>query len=256
DPVLRGRVQFWFFTYNTSNPILVSASLLREALTSAVKELDPDGRDPALHKMVLIGHSQGGLLARLMVTDSGDRFWANVSSKPLADLKMSPENRELLERVMFFEPLPFVTRVVFIATPHRGSFRASGFVLNLVRRVVTLPVKLGKDFGDLLKENPDALPRGTLTRLPTAVDNMSPNNPFVKALSSSPIAPGVTVNSIVAVLGEGPLSSQTDGVVRYDSAHLDGVGTEKIVRSSHSTQAEPDTIEEVRRILREQVSGK
>ena len=64
------------------------------------------------------------------------------------------------------------------------------------------------------------------------------------------------VNSIVAVQGDGPLTGLGDGVVRYDSAHLEGVESEKVVRSSHSTQGEPATIEEVRRILREQVTGK
>jgi hypothetical protein len=63
------------------------------------------------------------------------------------------------------------------------------------------------------------------------------------------------VYSIVAVLGDGPLTSLTDGVVRYDSAHLNGIGSEKVVRSSHSTQALPDTIEEVRRILRAAVTN-
>ena len=92
DPVLRERVQFWLFNYNTSNPIVVSARQLRDALRSAVTELDPDGRDPALHRMVLIGHSQGGLLARLMVTDSGTRFWDNVSKVPLSELKVTPEH--------------------------------------------------------------------------------------------------------------------------------------------------------------------
>ena len=108
DPVLRERVQFWFFNYNTSQPIVVSAKQLRDALTSAVTELDPDGRDLALHHMVLIGHSQGGLLARLMVTDSGTRFWDNVSKVPVSELKVTPEMRELLESTMFFMPLPFV----------------------------------------------------------------------------------------------------------------------------------------------------
>jgi hypothetical protein len=206
--------------------------------------------------MVLIGHSQGGLLVRLMVTDSGDRFWSNISKEPLSELKMSPETRELLQSGMFFKPLPFVTRVVFICTPHRGSFRATGFVLDAVRRLVTLPVNVAKGVVEVAQANqayvsPEA--RKGLKGSPTAVDNMSPNSLFVKTLSGSPIAADVTVNSIVAVLGEGPLSSLTDGVVRYDSAHLGGIGTEKVVRSSHSTQAEPDTIEEVRRILREQV---
>ena len=256
DRALRERVQFWLFTYNTSKPILLSAKELRDALRNALKDIDPDGRDPALRHMVLIGHSQGGLLARLMVTDSGSRFWDNVSSVPLSDLKATPEVRELLQDTMFFEPLPFVTRVVFIATPHRGSFRATGFVLNVIRRLVTLPITVVKGIGDLAQQNPDAVPRDTLKRLPTAVDNMSPGHPFIKALSASPMAADVKVNSIVAVLGEGPLTGLGDGVVRYESAHLDGVESEKVVHSSHSTQGEPDTIEEVRRILREQVSGK
>jgi hypothetical protein len=41
------------------------------------------------------------------------------------------------------------------------------------------------------------------------------------------------------------------GVVRYSSALIDGVASELIVRSSHSAQAVPETIEEVRRILYE-----
>jgi hypothetical protein len=169
---------------------------------------------------------------------------------------VTPEQRELLESAFFFKPLPYVTRVVFIATPHRGSFRATGFVLNLVRRLVTLPVTVVKGLGDLVEQNRAAISRDALKGVPTAVDNMSPGQPFIRTLSSSPIAPGVKVNSIVAVLGEGPLAGLGDGVVRYDSAHLEGVESEKVVHSSHSTQGEPATIEEVRRILREQVTGK
>src|SRR5206468_12352233 len=136
DPKLRGRIQFWLFTYNTSNPILLSASDLRQSLQSIRKELDPEGRDPALDQLVLIGHSQGGLLTRLMVTDSGTRFWDSFSDVPFDKVEMSPETRALIQRGMFFEPLPFVTRVVFIATPHQGSFRVSSLVLGLVRKLV------------------------------------------------------------------------------------------------------------------------
>ncbi|HYS15664.1 MAG TPA: alpha/beta fold hydrolase [Candidatus Binatia bacterium] len=256
DPVLRSRIQFWLFTYSTSSPILVSASELRRSLQSVVKELDPEGRDPALRRMVLIGHSQGGLLARLMVTDSGTRFWDSVTKLPFAEVKASPETRELVRNTMFFEPLPFVSRVVFIATPHRGSFRVSTFVMNLVRRVVTLPITLVKDVNDLARQNPDLATVKALEGTPTAVDNMRPGHHFIRTLSESPIAPGVLVHSIIAVLGVGPVSGKTDGVVAYESAHLDGVASEKIVRSSHSTQAEPETILEVRRILREHVESR
>ena len=122
---------------------------------------------------------------------------------------------------------------------------------------MTLPITLARGIGDIAQQNPDAVvSRDALKRIPTAVDNMSPGHPFVKALSASPMAADVKVNSIVAVQGEGPLTGLGDGVVRYDSAHLEGVESEKVVHSSHSTQGEPDTIEEVRRILREQVGGK
>src|SRR5262249_57663146 len=138
DPDLRERVQIWLFIYNTSNPILLSASELRRSLEDILKELDPEGRDPALRQMVLIGHSQGGLLTRLMVTDSGSRFWNNFSDVPLAEMRMSPSPPELAQRAIFFHPLPFVKRMVFVATPHPGNFRASGIVLTLVRRHLTL----------------------------------------------------------------------------------------------------------------------
>jgi hypothetical protein len=57
-------------------------------------------------------------------------------------------------------------------------------------------------------------------------------------------------NSVIGVLGEGPVEQGADGVVEYRSAHLDGVDSEKVVRSGHSVQNNPDAIEEVKRILR------
>jgi pimeloyl-ACP methyl ester carboxylesterase len=85
DPKLNHRVQFWFFTYPTGNPILLSGANLRESLATTVAELDPDGKDPALNNMVVIGHSQGGLLTKLQAVDSGTSFWENVSDKPIEE---------------------------------------------------------------------------------------------------------------------------------------------------------------------------
>jgi pimeloyl-ACP methyl ester carboxylesterase len=247
DPVLGERVQIWLFNYNTSNPILYSAKLFREALERAVHDFDPSGTDPALRRMVVMGHSQGGLLTRLMVTESGNRFWDAASRVPFAQLRTTPEERALMQPVMFFEPVPFVTRVVFMSTPHRGSYRVGRMVLTLVRRVVTLPIRLVQPLENVLRVNPEL----GLRTLPTAVDNMSPRSAFVGALSECPIAPGVVAHSIIAVEGSGDLRQLNDGVVRYTSAHLDGVASEKVVQSAHSMQAQPDTILEVRRILRE-----
>ena len=253
DAVLRDRVQFWVITYSTSNPILQSAAELRQALSAIVKEVDPEGRDPALRRMVLIGHSQGGLLARLMVSDSGSRFWDNASKVPLSEIEASPETRALLQRAMFFEPVPAVGRVIFVSTPHRGSYRVSALALSLVRRLVSLPAALVKDVSEVTRLNAAKLKANGGEGLPTAVDNMDPNGRFVRTLAECPITPKVTTHSIISVLGTGPVTGKTDGVVAYESAHLEGVASEKVVRSSHSTQGEPETILEVRRILLEHV---
>jgi pimeloyl-ACP methyl ester carboxylesterase len=256
DPQLRGRIQFWLFTYSTSNPILLSGGELRESLLDIVQRLDPGGRDEALRRMVLVGHSQGGLLARLMVTDSGDRFWHNVADMPFDQIKGPPEAIEYVRKAMFFTPVPYVKRAVFIATPHRGSFRVSSIIPDLVRRIVTLPGAMVKNLAVLAKDNPElAAAQVAVKDMPTAVENMRPDNRFVRTLSQSPIEPGVPTHSIIAVLGKGPAIDRTDGVVAFRSAHLDGVESEKIVQSPHSCQAEPDVILEVRRILREHVAA-
>ena len=254
DPVLGRRYQFWLFQYNTGQPILYSAMLLRRALRNVIADFDPNDEDPALRRMVIIGHSQGGLLTKLMAISSGNRFWDNMSSVPFDQVEMKPETRELLREATFFEPLPFVTRVVFIATPHRGSFQATGWVLNLIRRLIHLPGTLVPQFQDLVKSQEFA--QLGMSQLPTSVENMSPGHPFIRALAESPIDPHIAAHSIIAVLGEGALTGKTDGVVAYESAHIDGVESEKIVRSSHSTQGNPETIEEVRRILREHLAVK
>ena len=253
DPSLESKVQIWLFMYNTSNPILYSADLLRRSLEKVVADFDPDGKDPALRQMVVMGHSQGGLLTRLIVTDSGNRFWANVSNSRFDDVKMSPGTRDLMRRAMFFEPVPFVKRVVFLATPHRGSFRVSTLVMGAVRRLVTLPVTLVRDFTDIAQNNPELATHLKTRRLPTAVDNMFGSSTFVRALSECPIGPGVAMHSIIAVQGRGDPRRLNDGVVAYESAHLDGVESEIVVKSPHSLQTNPETILEVRRILREHV---
>ena len=248
DPKIASRYQFWFFMYNSGNPIVLSAMYLRESLQKARNDLDPEGKDAALQKMVVIGHSQGGLLTKLTAVSSGTRFWDNVSREPFEKAKLSPETRDLLHRSIFIEPLPFVRRVIFIATPHHGSYMAENFFGKMARRFITLPATLGKTGTELIKLNPAGAARKAL-RMPTAIDNMNGSHPFIRTLSSLPIVPGVQAHSIIPVKGKRPFEKGEDGVVRYTSAHIAGVESELVVRSGHSCQANPQTIEEVRRIL-------
>ena len=251
DPVLRRQCQFGFYFYDSGKAIGLSARQFREILISTVAELDPDGRNKALRNMVIIGHSQGGLLTKLTAVDSGDRIIRGVTGKGLTELNVSPEELEVLRERTVFESLPFVRRVVFISTPHRGSYLAGDFVRNLVRRLVSLPVDIVKQTVVLGKalaaaEVPE---EWRVSEKSTSLDGMSPRNPALLTLAEIPLAPGIKGHSIIAVQGDGDPTKLNDGVVEYKSAHVDYVESEFIVQSGHSSQSHPLTIEEVRRIL-------
>jgi pimeloyl-ACP methyl ester carboxylesterase len=255
DTRVRSRYEFWFFSYDSGSPIVWSSMLLRESLKRAVKLLDPQGTDPGLPRMVVIGHSQGGLLTKMTAIDSGTRFWDLSFKRPLESLAVSAETRDVLQRTLFVTPLPFVKRVVFLATPHHGSVLTVGgfaeWVAARLRNFIKMPLKLVGVMADLatnrdafVLSSADATPR-----LPTSLDQMNPRNPFLKTLGSIPLAPGVAANSVIAMKDSGPVEEGGDGVVNYTSAHIEGVESELVVQSAHSLQDKPETVEEVRRIL-------
>jgi triacylglycerol esterase/lipase EstA (alpha/beta hydrolase family) len=253
DPRFWHDYEIWFFIYNTGNPIAYSASLLRDALTKAVADLDPEGKDPGLKQMVVMGHSQGGLLTKMTVIDSGMGLWP--FSVPPEQLDVSAETRELLTNALIIKPLPFVKSVIFVATPHRGSYQALGFLGSLASWLVNMPGRFVKFNVELLRLQARGLTLATVGGVPTAVDNMNPGNLFIRNLSAIPIAPGVVAYSIIAVDSDEPLDQAGDGVVKYMSAHIDGVASEKIVHSEHSVQGNPEAIQEVKRILIEHAKG-
>ena len=251
DPILRRYCQFGFYLYDSGKAIGLSARQFRETLTKMVAELDPEGRNKALRNMVIIGHSQGGLLTKLTAVDTGDRVIRHVTGKGLEELDVTPEQRKLIKERVVVEPLPFVGRVVFISTPHRGSFLAGDFVRNLVRRLVSLPVDIVKQTVLLSKALATAkVPEEwRISEKSTSLDSMSPKNPALLALAEIPLAPGIKGHSIIAVQSDGDPTKGNDGVVEYKSAHVDYVESEFLVKSGHSCQGHPLTIEEVRRIL-------
>jgi len=256
DPVLRKHYQFWMFNYASGKPITMSAGILRSHLMNEVQTLDPEGKDPALRHMVVIGHSQGGLLAKLTATDTGDTLWRTASQTNIDELKLDEPTRELLRSNFFFKPLPCVSRVIFIATPHRGSYRNTSFIQNLLNRFMSFPSDLVEASANLaqLKDTlnlPPALRRG----VPTSLNSMATDNPFMLTLAEIPVAPGIQANSIIAIRGNDQPPNGSDGVVQYTSAHVDYAESEFIVRSGHSCQGHPLTIEEVRRILLKNINA-
>jgi pimeloyl-ACP methyl ester carboxylesterase len=256
DPHLWGHYQFWLFTYNTGNPIPYSGGILTDGLRRVFAELDPEGKDAAMRKMVVIGHSQGGLLTKLTAVDTGTSLWDMRFSIPLDKLEASPETKVILQRSMFYTPVPSVKRVVFIATPHQGSFVAGGWIGRLTGKLISLPSHLLSPLAEVIALNRQSDAIRYSKDVWRSTDQMDPKNPFIQTLAPMPVAPGVHAHSIIAVKNpDAPKEKWTDGVVDYSSAHIDGVESELIVHSSHSTQSEPATIEEVRRILIEHLKG-
>jgi pimeloyl-ACP methyl ester carboxylesterase len=252
DPILQQKYQFWAFLYNSSAPTVASAADLRDALRNKFTQLDPEGKDAALREMVVVGHSQGGLLTKLTVVNTGDSLVRALTGKDLESLGLPEEKKAEARRLLVVEPVPEVKRVVFISTPHRGSILSKGWVRSLVRNVVTLPSRIfdtSLSLRDYYTEDVKRLIGSSVG--PTSIDSMSPDSPVLKTLADTPLAPGVVGHSIIAVKEDGDPKLGDDGVVAYTSAHLDGMESEFIVRSGHSSQGHPFTIEEVRRILLE-----
>jgi pimeloyl-ACP methyl ester carboxylesterase len=248
DTVLRRRYQIWLFTYNTGNPIAYSGWLLRKSIADLAESLDPKGDDPALHDLVVMGHSQGGLLTKLLVVDSEQHLWDLVIDRPPDQIELEPENRELLEGSLLVTPSPFVNRVIFLSTPHHGSRLADFGLARLMGRLIRSPANIVAATYDVFQDDPESEVQRRMERNTGSVGNMSPNNAFIKELAQLPIAPGVHAHSIMGVR-KGPKEDGGDGVVSYQSAHLDDVESEKVVKSGHSSQSNPVVAQEVRRIL-------
>lgn len=256
EPELRRGAQFWFYQYATGNPLLYSAADLRQDLTETLARLDPDGTDAALRRMVIIGHSQGGLLARLMVIHGQEAWFEQATGKTLESLALAPEDQALLERCLEFEPLPFVERVVYVSTPHRGSFQAGRWYSNWLANLIALPGEITRIGARVLAGKQDIL----LERSFTSLGNMDPGSRLLRFLEQAESDPRVQAHSVISIGDADPADpaavlAADDGVVTYASAHLDGVVSEDLVPSGHSCQSHPLTIRALRRILLAHVRG-
>jgi len=254
DPLIREKYQAWFFLYPTGNPIIFNATLLRDSLLEVRQVLDPTGADTAFDQMVIVGHSMGGLLSKVMVQHSGHVVWDYLFDKSIDELDIRDDERELLENLFFFEPLPFVKCMVFMATPHRGSELAKSRLNKIGLSFVKLSDDMTDFFMDVvpfLKEEHKTHPVYAKKRVPTGFHGLRSDSAYAALIDAIPIDPAVSYHSIIGNKVAADTPGGSDGVVTYDSAHLEGAVSEKIVHSDHNVHTNPAGILEVRRILHE-----
>lgn len=251
DPEIRSRYQFWFLLYPTGLPVWSSAALLRSELDRYHRELERDLRNPNLHRIVLVGHSMGGLISSLNIRRSGEEFWRRFSSQPFQSLALSLQSRRQIEELIFFPPRTDIGRAVFIATPHRGSQMALNPIASFFARLIRLPESIAQADRRSIIEALNHDYRSLITMPANSIRFLKADSPIIKAIRGLPLARPIPYHSIIGDRGRGDSPNSSDGVVAYWSSHLEGATSEKIVPSGHGAQEDPAAIEELRRILLE-----
>ncbi|HIG84637.1 MAG TPA: hypothetical protein EYG40_12575 [Verrucomicrobia bacterium] len=254
DPEIRNHYQFWTFSYPTGIPLHYSAMRLRKELQAMQKKYDPNGKNPNLQKIVLVGHSMGGILSRLMVSKNIKELPPWVPS-PINNPQLPHKPKNLATDMFIFKPQEYIGRVIFIATPHRGTKIASLKVSRMINSIIRIPIEIQNSLLSGLRLNPD-IPFEEATALMKlkSINNVSPNSYLIRSMQSEPISTKVPFHSIIGIgkfSRKKPLTETTDLVVSYQSAHLKDAKSELTVPAWHDLHKYNETITEVGEILKQ-----
>ena len=244
DPVIRHHYQFWFCSYPSGYRYPYFASILRRELDAVEK------RFPNRKPMVVIGQSMGGCISRLLLTDSGDKLWMNIFGRQPDEVPLSPRVREYFREELFFRHRPEIGRVIFIASPLRGSNMATGPIGSLAAVIIREATVSSQASQEMLRLTRIETSELKPMRRSNSVDSLSPKSRFLNAMNTIPMTSGVPYNTIIGDRGRGDSPNSSDGVVPYWSSHMNGSESERIVPSGHSAHQNPQAIAEVLRILK------
>ncbi len=248
DPQIRRNYQFWVFSYPTGLPYPMSAAILRYQLDK-MRKLYPDHKD-----IVVIGHSMGGMISRLLLTDSKMKIWNSFFDRPPSEIPFSKQARDLMGRSLIFDAQDHISRVMFVSASHRGSDMATDFFGRLGAKLVGNPVsnnEINREVYAYVRPEVRATGRH---RLPNSIDMLDPDNHFLVTANALPVKKGVPFHSLIGDRGRGghldhtkPMSS--DGIVPYWSSHMAGAQSERIIPSGHWSHLHPLGMVEIKRVL-------
>ncbi len=246
-PEVREQYEFWVFNYPTGAPIPFLAEELRSAVQQVTQSRAALGAER--EGMVLIGHSMGGLMAKALTQNSGQKQWQAYFKVAPESLPISRSQQAELRAMFFFEPLPEVERAIFVATPHRGAGITGRRSVELIDEVVRTPRDL-LEATKVLRKHPELLTTEGLhlvADFPNSIEHMRPGNSLGELFSELPLNPKVKYHSIIG---------KCDKIVERSSSSIDGVTSEAIIESDHGAQASVTGIEEIARILQAHTTSK
>jgi hypothetical protein len=250
---LRGRYQIIHYTYATTETVLATAARFRRELSEflAVVKYDPT----ISPKLVVIGHSMGGLLAKSLAVDSGTQLWDSVFTVPPAALHASDADKQTFENAFLLKPWNSVGLIVFLGTPQHGSAAADQLIGRLSSVLMHLPsdyVHLMRDVGDRYPDDlqPDIQRQFKSGRV-TSIESLSPNYPLMRAFGSLPVAAGVPFHSIMGTAVSDRHGNPSDGFVTVDSARIPGSQSDTLLPIRHRQFDHAAPLNVVYRLLRE-----
>lgn len=252
SPDLRANYQVWHVVYQTNAPLLVTRRRVQGYLDEAWSVLDPEGDDPARSRMVLVGHSLGGVIARMLCVETGDTLWNAAFLAPPEALAADAADRDVVESVFRFQPYPGVSRAIFIAAPHRGSPTATRWLGRIARVLVGRRAPEMQSLRRIAQDNPDAI-RPELRKLYQrgSVNSISTlQGPQPVRLAGEALVPVATI-PYHTIAGSLAANAGSDGVVPVESALLAGAESTLVVPSGHNVHESPLAVAEVLRILGE-----
>ncbi|MGB3424750.1 MAG: alpha/beta hydrolase [Castellaniella sp.] len=256
DEDLRRNYQIWQVYYPTGRPLAYNNRAIRQAFQATLDHFDPDRTAPAGRDITLIGHSMGGVLGRLLVSSSGnvlhDAMQTRYNLEPEQQARILHDYADLL----YFTPVPGVSRAVFIAAPHRGTAYANNRLARFASSLIRLPLTIFEDLSGLANMTQRGQAQYDRALISNGIDNLSDRDSYLRLSNDMAISSAVRYHSIIARRSaDGPLEDSDDGLVSWRSAHLEGAVSEKIIPGAHSIQETPPAILEIRRILHEHLQA-
>lgn len=211
DPTLRDNYQVWQVFYPTNIPMLENRYQIQNLLQTAFDKADPTHQDNASHHAVLIGHSMGGIIGRMMLSDDNltpkvQQMLANYSRDTNTPYRyrsmLKALDEKQLESRFDLHPLPQVDRAVFISAPFQGTNYADKWFTRAIRRIIQLP----SGFVQTVSQNlSSVITNGELSQNPlgslfleNGASQLSDQSFFIQLTKDVHIDNGVTVHSIIA----------------------------------------------------------